>query len=168
MDLETNTPPRNTSLHEVRVDYVLCSPALIPRIKRNETRLHLREVGSDHKALVANIRFDRSKLLVEIKCARLSDTEKTEISTGMNALGRRTVAFARDATSAYLKLVDEDTVILEGSAVGRALPSCDLSFEITERSESQKHLIPTTIGDSKIIRVPNVETMLVFVEHYLA
>ena len=168
MDLETNTPPRNTSPYEVRVDYVLCSPALIPRIKRNETRLHLREVGSDHKALLGNVRFDRSKLLVEIKCAGLSEVVKTEILTGMNALGRRTVAFARDATSAYLKLADEDTVILEGSAVERALPSCDLSFEITESSESQKHLIPTAIGDSKIIRVPNVETMLAFIEHYLA
>ena len=163
MDLETNVPPRNTSLHGVRVDYVLCSPALIPRIRREETRLHLKEVGSDHKALVGNIRFDRNKLLIGIKVATLREREISKIETEMNAIGRGTVTFTQDGASARQKLVDCDTVILEGPAVEPALPSCDLCFELTDSCKR-----PSPSGDSKIIRVQDVETMLAFVEQYLA
>ena len=163
MDLETNSPPRNTSLHGVRVDYVLCSPALIPRIRKEDTRLHLKEIGSDHKALVANIRFNRNRLLVGIKGKRLSEAEKLAIRTEMYALGRRTVTFDHDVTSAHRKFVDDDTVIVEGPAVERALQSCDLCFEFTD---SQKRSSPT--GDNKKIPVTNIETMMAFVEQYLA
>ena len=163
LDLETNSPPRNTSLHGVRVDYVLCSPALTPRIRKEETRLHLKEVGSDHKALVANIRFNRNKLLVGIKGKRLKEAEKLEIRTVMNALGRKAVNFAHDLTSAHRKLVDDDTVIVEGPGVERALQSCDLCFEFTD---SQKRSSPN--GDNNKIPVTNIETMMAFVEQYLA
>ena len=163
MDVEASVPPRNTSHHGVRVDYVLLSPALIPRIKREASRLHLKEVGSDHKALVANIRFDRNKLLIGIMGKRLGEGEKSEIKTEMNALGRKAVNFAHDVTSAHRKLVDKDTVIVEGPAVERALPSCDLCFEFTY---SHKRSSPN--GDNKIIHVPNVEKMMAFVEQYLS
>ena len=162
MDLETSVPPRVTSQHGVRVDYVLCSPALIPRIKREETRLHLKEVGSDHKALVGNIRFNKNKLFFGIMGARLKESEKSDIVAMMNAL-ERTVTFTNDMSSAHRKLVVDDTVIVEAPAVEHVLPSCDLCFEFTD---SRNRSSPN--GDNQVIRVPDVETMMAFVEQYLA
>jgi endonuclease/exonuclease/phosphatase family metal-dependent hydrolase len=56
-DLEASRPPRNTSIHGVRVDYILCSPALHPRLEAAQTKLHVIETDSDHSALLANIRY---------------------------------------------------------------------------------------------------------------
>ena len=164
MDLETSAPPRNTSRHGARVDYVLCSPALKPRIRRDQTRLHLVEVGSDHKALVGNIRFNRSKLLIGIKGGESGESARSEMERRMGALGRARVTFTQDLASVHRKLSGEDTVIVESPNVERILPSLDVCFQFSDGTCRRQ----SPAGDNRIIYIPNVEDMFSVLDSYLA
>ena len=165
-DLETRFPPRNTSHHGIRIDYILCSPALVPRIDWNQTRLHLVDVGSDHQALVGNIRFNKNKLLIGIKLdprKLLTTNEKQEIENGLNSLKRREILFTQEMDNIYQKLSEVDTVIFENQNVGLVNHSLDLCFELTKRYEGYR---PSTM-ESKVFYVSSIVSMLEFIKAFL-
>ena len=143
----------------------LSSNIHILRIKLDQTRLHLEDVGSDHQALIGNIRFNKTKLLIGIKTdpkKGLSSEEKQEISDRMKVLFGKTTAFSNNLPTVHQKLINEDTVVIENPKVDLLIHSLDLCFELTKN-----HRTSPSTAENQMISVSNVGSMFSFVEAYL-
>ena len=66
VDLEHRVPPRATSTHGLRVDYVFASRSLAPRLDLGRSRLQVlpSEPWSDHSALLALLHFHSRKRII--------------------------------------------------------------------------------------------------------
>ena len=146
-DLEEFCTPRPTSSHDTRVDYILCSESLLPRLESH--KFHVLPTSSDHKALLATIRFSSKKLLIGIKGSAF--LRQKEIVSELMKMMENTVGvvhvedYRKEAvgsfhpedfdldrcfSDAFQKLGYVDVVFIEGQYIDELLPALDLLFVV--------------------------------------
>ena len=151
-DLELSEP-RNTCRHGTRVDYILCSEGLYPRL--HDHKLYVLPSKSDHSALLALLTLNLKKVVIGItglSCTGLNKAaselkkslvhQKVEI---MDMNDYRNHSYKMDPSSFATKkifsdicksLSENDILIVIGQHLHYLFPSIDLLF-ILEFSESK-------------------------------
>ena len=167
-DLEDRQPPRATSdKGQTRVDYILLSPSLLPRVRVEHSKLTIIDTESDHSALLGDLQFDRNKLLLGIETGGRDG--QGSLAAGLKArmteqgLGGSISTLTDSSEDMLGSLTRRDTVIVEGPTVRTLLPSLDLLFNATE-TPTHGH---TTEG-GKVLAITDVGAMVDHLELYLA
>ena len=158
VDLERRRPPVNTSVYNVRVDYVFCSPALAARVISDKTKFKVIPGLSDHSAVLAGLKLDTSKLIVGIV------TLDRDVSVNLRTLllekkiGGRIALVHNELSEVFLQLNHCETVIVEGDLVQRISPSLDVLFQVGTG-------LDTKSGDwEKLVSVSSVHEILTHIE----
>ena len=154
VDLERKRPPTNTSVHNVRVDYVFCSPALAARVITDKTKFKVIPGLSDHSAVLASLKFDSSKLIVGIMTSDRDVSVDLRTFLLENKVGGRIAIVHNELSEVFSQLNHCETVIVEGDLVQQLSPSLDVLFQMGTGLDAKGG------GLEKVVSVSSVHEML--------
>ena len=132
-DLEKTVPPRTTSIYDVRVDYIFCSPMMLPRVDREKTRFDVLESESDHSAMFGNLVLRSDKLAIGVMGSEQVEVDAfaAELKGLMVDTGLGETELVQDIATLPERFSEVTNVIVVGN-IKDVLPSLDLVFHLDD------------------------------------